>query len=174
MQDSIERLAIWLGHLARAALWLAGAGLVAMTVIITGQVFFRYVLNSSLIWSEPAAVVLMSWFIFLGAAVGIREGYHLSFDILLYLLPQRGKLMLYTISDVVVAGFGFGMIWYGWQLLSAAYGITLPTLGITGAIDFMPLVGGGVLMVLFSVERIARRAAGLPTARFGETDLEEA
>jgi hypothetical protein len=26
--------------------------------------------------------------------------------------------------------------------------------------------------VLFSFERIARRAAGLPTARFGETEME--
>jgi TRAP-type C4-dicarboxylate transport system permease small subunit len=106
--------------------------------------------------------------------VGIREGYHLSFDVLLYLLPERGKLVLYSISDLVVAAFGAGMMWYGGELMVAAYGITLPSLGVTGAIDFMPLVAGGALMVLFSLERLARRAAGLPTARFGETDPEEA
>jgi hypothetical protein len=27
-----------------------------------------------------------------------------------------------------------------------------------------------VLVILFSLERLARRAAGMPTARFGETD----
>jgi TRAP-type C4-dicarboxylate transport system permease small subunit len=174
MQSGLVRLADGLGHLARAALWVAGAGLVAMTAIISAPVFFRYVLNDSIIWSEPAAVILMGWFIFLGAAVGIREGYHLSFDVLLYLLPERGKLVLYSISDLVVAAFGAGMMWYGGELMVAAYGITLPSLGVTGAIDFMPLVAGGALMVLFSLERLARRAAGLPTARFGETDPEEA
>ena len=167
------KVAVAMGHVARVALWIAGAGLTAMTTIITAQVFFRYVLNDSIIWSEPAAVILMGWFIFLGAAVGIREGYHLSFDVLLYLLPEGAKLALYSISDLVVAAFGFGMVWFGWQLMSAAYGITLPSLGITGAVDFMPLVGGGILMVLFSLERLARRAAGLPTARFGETEIEE-
>lgn len=174
MQHRLATLALAFGHLARAALWVAGLGLVAMTAIVGAQVFFRYVLNDSIIWSEPAAVILMGWFIFLGAAVGIREGYHLSFDVLLMVLPERARLLLHSVSDIVVAAFGAGMVWFGGQLMVSAYGVTLPSLGITGAVDFMPLVGGGVLMVLFSIERLLRRAAGLPTARFGETQPDEA
>ncbi len=83
---------------------------------IFAQVFFRYVLNSSLPWTEPAAVMIMGWFIFIGAAVGIREGYHLSFDVLLYFLPDRAKLALFTVSDVVVGLFGIGMVTFGLQL----------------------------------------------------------
>lgn len=160
------------GLLARIALWIAGTGLVLMTVIIAAQVFFRYVLNSSLVWSEPAAVMIMGWFIFLGAAVGIREGYHLSFDVVLYVVSHRTKMVLHSISDLVVAGFGAGMVWFGWELAMNGAGHDLPSLGISGAFDFIPIVAGGVLVVLFSIERIARRAAGLPTARFGETELE--
>jgi TRAP-type C4-dicarboxylate transport system permease small subunit len=173
VQSGMLRLAVGLGYVAKAALWIAGAGLVAMTAIIGAQVFFRYVLNDSIIWSEPAAVILMGWFIFLGAAVGIREGYHLSFDIMLYLVSPRVKLVLFSLSDVVVTAFGAGMVWYGGQLMVSAYGITLPSLGVTGAVDFLPLVAGGVLIVIFSLERLARRAAGLPTARFGETEMDE-
>jgi TRAP-type C4-dicarboxylate transport system permease small subunit len=170
----MKSIAQALGLIARLALWLAGAGLVLMTAIISAQVFFRYVLNDSLIWSEPLAVILMGWFIFFGAAVGIREGYHLSFDVLLYIIPEKAKLALYTISDALVAFFGAGMFWYGLQLALATWNVKLPSLGISGAYDFMPLVGGGILIFLFSIERIARRAAGLPTSRFGETDLSEA
>jgi TRAP-type C4-dicarboxylate transport system permease small subunit len=168
----MERVAVATGLLARAALWVAGTGLVLMTVIIAAQVFFRYVLNSSLIWSEPSAVMIMGWFIFLGAAVGIREGYHLSFDVLLYVLPAKAKLWLFSLSDLVVAAFGFGMIWFGSSLAYMTSGNKVPSLGISGAFDFVPIVAGGVLVVLFSFERIARRAAGLPTARFGETEME--
>ncbi|WP_428700550.1 TRAP transporter small permease [Stappia sp.] len=159
--------------MARIALWLSGTGLVLMTAFIAVQVFFRYVLNDSQSWTEPASVMIMGWFIFLGAAVGIREGYHLSFDVLLYVLPDRVKLMLHSVSDVVVVAFGFGMIWYGAQLAEKTAANKLPSLGISGAFDFLPLVAGGVLVVLFSLERLARRAAGLPTARFGETELED-
>ncbi|HMO06320.1 MAG TPA: TRAP transporter small permease [Paracoccaceae bacterium] len=168
MQALMLRVAAAMDRVAKAALWLAGAGLVLMTVFVAAQVFWRYVLNSSLMWSEPGAVILMGWFIFLGAAVGIREGYHLSFDVLLYVLPRRAKLVLFSVSDAVVVAFGCGMVWYGWQLAAANAGRKLPSLGVSGAFDFAPLVMGGVLMVLFSLERLARRAAGLPTARFGD------
>lgn len=168
MQETMERLALGLGRIATAALWLAGAALVAMTALITAQVVFRYGLNSSIVWSEPAAVILMGWFIFLGAAVGIREGYHLSFEILLYVLPPRGKAVLHSISDLAVGAFGAGMVWFGGQLAWSAAGVKLPTLGVSGAVDFLPIMMGGILVVLFSAERLARRAAGLPTARFGD------
>ena len=167
-QATLIRVARATGLLARAALWVAGTALVLMTAMIAAQVFWRYVLNDSIIWTEPASVMVMGWFIFLGAAVGIREGYHLSFDVVLAVLPRRAVLWLHTVSDIAVAAFGAGMIWFGAQLAAKTAGNVLPSLGISGAFDFLPIVGGGVLVVLFSAERIARRAAGLPTARFGE------
>ncbi|MBB4120887.1 TRAP transporter small permease [Martelella radicis] len=160
-----------LGVVARIALWGAAIGLTLMTVFIAWQVFGRYVLNSTPIWTEQTSVLLMGWFIFLGAAVGIREGYHLSFDILIHVIPKKLKLTFFTISDAFVIAFSVGMVVYGSQLVIGTWSATTPSLGIPGGIDYLSLVCGGVLMAIFSLERIARRAAGLPTARFGETDL---
>ena len=169
----MEKVAIVTGALAQAGLWLSGTGVVIMTVFIAAQVFWRYVLNDSLQWTEPAAVMIMGWFIFLGAAVGIREGYHLSFDVLLFFVPEIVRLWLFSISDIVVGAFGVGMVFYGSQLALKTAHNTLPSLGISGAFDFLPIVAGGVLLVLFNIERIARRLAGLPTSRFGD-DTDEA
>ncbi len=173
MQDSVESLAIGAGWLARLALWIAGVGLGAMTVIIFAQVFVRYLMNDSLQWAEPAAVMIMAWFIFLGAAVGLREGYHLSFDVLLIFLPDRFAPWLHTVSDIVVAAFGFGMTWYGSELAAKAARDAVPGLGISRYYDFVPLMVGGVLIILFSAERILRRLAGLPTHRLGEVEADE-
>ena len=173
MQDFMKSIAKVMRHLSQWSLWLAGAGLVLMTIFVSAQVFVRYVLNDSIVWSEPAAVILMGWFIFLGAAVGIREGNHLSFDVLVMFIPEKLKLIFFSISDLVVVAFGFGMTWYGSQLMIAGWNIKIPSLGFSDAVNFMPLVGGGVLMMIFSLERLARRAAGLPTARFGETNIED-
>ena len=170
---SLQRLTRLLSALNTAALWLAGLGLVLMTAFVAWQVFGRYVLNRSPSWTEPGSVMLMSWFIFLGAAVGVRENNHMGFDVLLYVLPRGGKRVLRMISDLVILAFGIGMIWYGSQLVVRTAGNKLPSLGISGAFDFIPIVAGGVLIVLFSIERLARRAAGLGTARFGEADLVE-
>lgn len=158
----MNRIARILSITSTLALWLAGSGLVLMTVIVAWQVFGRYVLNRSPSWTEPGAVMLMSWFIFLGAAVGVREHNHLGFDVLLYALPRRGKKALRAISDVVILAFGLGMIWYGGKLVALTWNAILPSLGISGAFDYFPVVGGGILITLFALERIARRLAGLP------------
>lgn len=168
LQETMKSVARVTGWIGRVALWLSGAALVLMTAMIAAQVFWRYVLNSSIVWTEPGSVMVMGWFIFLGAAVGVREGYHLSFDVMLMILPQRAKLFLHSVSDLVVIAFGAGMMFYGGQLLAKTAKNVIPSLGISGAFDFAPLVFGGFLLVIFSIERLARRAAGLPTARFGE------
>ncbi|NRP72956.1 Sialic acid TRAP transporter small permease protein SiaQ [Ensifer psoraleae] len=149
----------WLGTLS---LWSAGVGLVVMTAIVAWQVFCRYVLNDSPNWTEPGAVMLMSWFIFLGAAVGVRENYHLGFDVLLYVVPKSGKKWLRMISDLVALAFGAGMVWYGGQLVALTWNTTLPSLQISGGWSYVPLVAGGVLISLFALERIVLRLAGEP------------
>ena len=148
--------------LSTASLWLAGLGLVLMTAFVAWQVFGRYVLNDSPNWTEPGSVMLMSWFIFLGAAVGIRENYHLGFDVLIYVVPLKGKRALRMISDLVIFAFGIGMIWYGGKLVALTWGSVLPSLGISGAFDYFPVVAGGILVVPFSLERIVLRLAGAP------------
>lgn len=161
----VERLT---SRLATASLYIAGAGLVLMTVIVFAQVFVRYILNTSLHWAEPSAVLIMGWFIFLGAAVGIREGSHLSFDVALHYAPGWMKSVFHTISDIAIGAFGIGMVWYGWQLAAKAASNTIPGLGVSRALDFAPIIGGGVILVLFSTERILRRICGLQTLRFGD------
>ena len=85
--------------------------------------------------------MLMSWFIFLGAAVGVRENYHLGFDVLLYVLPKGSKKVLRTISDVVVLAFAVGMIVYGIAADAACSGTRrMPSLGISGRVP-LPAAG---------------------------------
>lgn len=173
MQEFMRKTARVMAIVARTSLWLSGIGLVLMTGFIAYQVFGRFVLNDTPTWTESWSVLIMGWFIFLGAAVGIREGYHLSFDVLLYVVPARVKGILHTISDVVITGFGIGMIVYGLQLAEKTWQSTIPNIGISGGWAFVSIIMGGVLMVLFSVERILRRSCGMVTARFGETELPE-
>ena len=150
-----------LSTLSNGALYLAGIGLVVMTAIVFWQVFLRYVMNHSNAWTELTSIMLMSWFIFLGSAVGVRENYHLGFDVLLYVLLPGSKKVLRTISDLVVFAFAAGMIWYGWTLMLLQWNEVMPSLGISGAFRYLPLTAGGVLIALFSLERIALRWSGV-------------
>jgi len=164
------RIGKWLSAVSTGSLYIAGAGLVAMSVIVLWQVIMRFVLNWNNSWTEVTAVMVMSWFIFLGAAVGVRENYHLGFDVLLYVLPRGSKKVLRTISDIVVLAFAVGMIIFGITLMRLQWTERMPSLGISGAFRYLPLTVGGALISLFSVERIVLRWAGVDV----DKDLHEA
>ncbi len=157
----LYKAAKFLSGLSKLSLYLAGVGLVAMTAIVAWQVFSRYVLNWSNAWTELGSILIMSWFIFLGAAVGVRENYHLGFDVLLYVLPEGSKKVLRTISDGVVFAFAIGMVFFGWQLVVLQWNERMPSLGISGSFRYVPLVAGGALIALFSAERILLRWSGV-------------
>jgi TRAP-type C4-dicarboxylate transport system permease small subunit len=150
-----------LALLSRLSLWLAGVGMIVMTAMVAWQVFARYVLNASPTWTEPASVMVMSWFIFLGAAVGVRENFHMGFDVLLHFLPAAAAPWMRAISDLAVLVFGIGMVVYGGQLTIQTWTAIIPVLHLPGGFAYMPIVAGGVLMTLFALERLLLRAAGV-------------
>lgn len=161
MQSILRPFSAVLSVVSRLALWISGTGLVIMTVMVAWQVFGRYVLGSTPRYAEATAVMLMAWFIFLGAAVGVRERYHLGFDVLLYFVSYRTKQVLRTISDLMVFGFGVGMAFYGGRLVAHSWNAAIPTLGLPGGMSYLPLTVGGVLICLFTIERLLQRFAGL-------------
>lgn len=165
MSGSIAALSRLNSLIARLSLWLAGFGLVAMTAIVAAQVFMRYVMNSSLLWVEPVAILLMSWFIFLGSAVGVRENFHMGFDVLVHFLPERLGIWLRLASDLAILAFGLGMAFYGGQLMLRTWSATLPVIRLPGGFTYMPLCVGGALIALFVLEQILNRLTGrLPDA----------
>lgn len=157
MAAPLRKLSDWL---ASMALWLSAIGLVCMTLAVSWQVFGRYVLNSTPTWTEALSIQLMGWFILLGAAVGVREGYHLGFDILRIAFPGLPARAMAWVSHLVVLAFGLAMTWYGWDLVVGTWSATIPILGWPGGVDFMPLLGGGVLISFFTLEHLYNLATG--------------
>lgn len=160
MSGSIAALSRLNSRLSQASLWLAGTGLVVMTIIVFAQVWFRYVLNDSLLWVEPVAILLMSWFIFLGSAVGVHEGFHMGFEVLLFFVPQKLAAALRVVSDLAVLAFSVGMTVYGWQLMAKTWESSVPVVGLPGGFTYMPLFAGGILMTLFMLEHLLNRLSG--------------
>jgi TRAP-type C4-dicarboxylate transport system permease small subunit len=136
------------------ALLLAGFGLVAMTAIVAWTVFGRYILNATPTWGEPASLFLMLWFILLGGAVGVRELDHMGFDVGLHYARGRWKAALIAANEVLVTLFAFAMVWYGTELAAKVWSDRLPMIGISKGWDYVPIVGGGALIALFSIEKL--------------------
>ena len=141
-------------------LYVAAVGLVLMTAIVGWQVFGRYVLNSSPSWSEQASLVLMIWYVFLAAAAGVREGFHIRIVALENAVGPKARRALRMASDIIMALCGAAMLIWGSDLVLRTWSHTIPSLGIPRGLAYLALPLSGALIVLFSLERMLEEAEG--------------
>ncbi len=156
----IELLARFTHRAADLLVKAAAAGLVLMTVIVGYQVFGRYVLNASPSWSEQAALTLMIWFVSFAAAAGVREGFHIRIVALEEAVPPRIRFFMKLFNECVVAACGVAMAYWGGELVAKTWGHVIPSLGLPRGLAYLGLPIAGVLIVLFSLERIIEEIHG--------------
>ena len=67
---------------------LAACLVAVMTTVVLAGVFFRYVLNNSLAWTEDSSILMMIWVAFLVAPYAYRQGGHVGIELLVSSLPM--------------------------------------------------------------------------------------
>jgi TRAP-type transport system small permease protein len=147
--------------LARICLKAAVAGLMVILAAVLIQIFGRYVLNSSPTWTEILALVVVLYVTCLAAAVGVRDGRHIGMESLLLYAPPAIRKWSEIIVYVGMIVFGVSMAYGGAILTEAMMSYVNPGLPISQGWSYLPLAGGGVLIVMFSVERIVARLLNL-------------
>ena len=146
--------------LSQLSLWFAAFGIVAMTGIICWQVFARYVLGDTPAWAEQLALFLMLWFILFAAAAGVREGFHISLSLLQESLPEGLQKIARLLNHGVILVFGMFMAAGGSQLVQETWQHTIPALGFSRGLAYVPVAFSGALMSFFSLEHIIAEAQG--------------
>jgi TRAP-type C4-dicarboxylate transport system permease small subunit len=134
---------------------LSGGALVIITLIIPFGVFMRYVMGNPQSWPEPAAVVMMVMFSFVGGAAVYRANVHVAVEALLNAVkPELRKMMLWAV-DVCMAATGLFMLVYGIQLclITRFQGMAeFPWLSV--AFVYSPIPIAGLFTLLFLIERV--------------------
>jgi TRAP-type C4-dicarboxylate transport system permease small subunit len=152
MKNPYRRLMEWLyiGCIA-----LSGAALVAITLMIPSGVFMRYVMNDPLQWPEPASVIMMVFFSFVGGAAVYRANAQIAVEALMRAVgPRSRSAMQWGVHACmfVIAAF---MLGYGAHLCWLTQGNTIaefPWLSV--GIVYLPIPLGGLLTLLFLVEKM--------------------
>ncbi|MFN3930152.1 MAG: TRAP transporter small permease [Brevundimonas sp.] len=143
-----------LDGLASLALGLAGVALVAMALVQAWQVFARYVLNDSPGWTEPLALLLMSFAVMFGAAVAVRRETHFAFQTFRDAAPGRAQWVLKSISRLIAAVSGAGLMVLGGTLMLDEWTVAMAGAPLPSGLKFAGLCIGGALILLFSIERL--------------------
>ena len=153
---------IWLAHLnARlsalvlviARLCLAGLGIVVLYGVV-----MRYAFNNEPPYVEQLALLLVISVSMFGAAAVAHDAGHIGLDSLVDRMPpavRNAIARLVALSTLLFAG----VILYGaYEMAQSTHDNLIPTLGISEAWRYLPLMIAGALIALFSIDRMLRRA----------------
>jgi TRAP-type C4-dicarboxylate transport system permease small subunit len=118
--------------------------MVAMVVLVFGNVFMRYALNSGFTISEELSRWLFVWMTFLGAVVALRDNGHLGTDMLVGRLGPMGKRICMGLSLVL-------MLFCDWLIFKGSYDQMLVNIDSTSAVMEVSMAWVSASGVVFAV-----------------------
>lgn len=137
LKKVIDRYCQWISYLLAVIM-------VLMVVLVFGNVFMRYALNSGFTISEELSRWLFVWMTFLGAVVALRDNGHLGTDMLVGRLNPTGKKICMGLSLLL-------MLFCDWLIFKGSYEQAKINLDSTSAVMEVSMAWVSTAGVVFAV-----------------------
>ena len=130
--------------------------LLIMIVVVGLQVFFRYLLNTPLSWTEELARLLQIWLTFLviGFVVGQRE--HIEISYFAELFPWKIQVILRTFVDIAILLFSIFLISWGIKLAILQYPSKSTALELPLTYFSLPFCVSSFFMIIHSIHLVKK------------------
>jgi TRAP-type C4-dicarboxylate transport system permease small subunit len=135
----------------------------AIVVITMAAVWWRYVINDPISWSEQICRILFVWMTFLGAAVLYRQKLHFTIDMVVMLIPDPLRTLLYWLAEIGVLVFAVIFFIFGLKLSLDTWTNTFGALDITPASFYLSAPASSALIVIYFIEKLIDPTKRRPT-----------
>src|SRR5215470_12894919 len=116
-----------------------------MVIVVCLGVFFRYVLNSSLVWYDEFASYLLVWLTFYGSVVASFRKRHIGFEVVVEKFRPGLRRLFDFIAECFVLIFQVVLLIYGWELVQKMgdeSAVSLPWVKMGWVYSVLPISGG--------------------------------
>ena len=125
--------------------------LVAMIVIVFTAVITRKGFGFMFAWSEEITLLCLTWFTFMGIAIGFRERLHLNMELVdIDKLPPKVLLVTDRFIDLVTFFFGLYLVIYGWNFTMMMRGSILSATEMPNLVQYIVMPITGVMTCVYA------------------------
>lgn len=112
--------------------WVAQFALCLIAACVFAQVISRYIFGTAITWTEELAGFAMVWAVYMGAAVAVRDRFHIRILFVVEAMPRRLALGAILLGDLLWLGFCALMLVVGWDYIALLWQreYVAPSLGI--------------------------------------------
>ena len=120
------------------------------------QVIFRFVIQISISWSDEVVRACFIWMIFLGAAIGVRNGMHLALDLFSGSMSPRVQKIVRIIILILIGGASAILLYASYDFVVRNIGISMIILrGVPLNVVYVAIPISAFLMIVYTIERLA-------------------
>jgi TRAP-type transport system small permease protein len=156
MGDSKERLKRIFLKIDKVVDGFCIALIVLMIINVFVAVVTRKLFKFQFFWSEEVTLLCLTWFTFMGIAIGFRERLHLGMD-LFEKLPKKILDALDKLTDAVTFLFGLYLIVYGWNFTLMMRGSILAATQLPNVVQYIVMPITGLLTCVYSALQLLGR-----------------
>jgi len=143
-----------------------------LVVIVTANVFARYVLQIGMTWAEEVTILFFVWVVFLGAYVAYRRRAHLAITFVVDRLPAGARKAAIVLATTLIGLFLVIVVWSGFDLVERtfAFGRLTAMLGISAAWGYLAVPVSGCLILAETLRQVAKGDLFEDSAMAGERE----
>jgi len=102
-------------------LYISYVLIVVLAILLTFQVFNRYVFHETFVWLEEIVRLSFVWMIYFAVAGAARANAHIRVGLIDLILPPAAIRVLTVFADVISIGFCVTVVWFGIQLVESSH-----------------------------------------------------
>ncbi len=115
------------------------------------QIFFRYVLNSPLVWTEELCRCLFIWICFLGWTIALRRKSHIRISFFFERLPHSLQKMIAIVFQALIFVFMIQLMRYGIAMTARSVNVPTVTLVFSWAYVYVAAPLSAAIMILYAL-----------------------
>jgi TRAP-type C4-dicarboxylate transport system permease small subunit len=131
--------------------WALCILLTSIVAVTFTQVVSRYVLQSSLAWTEELARYMFIWLAALGAAYAYKTKAHFLLRFVVDRFSQRNQMVIATLVVAMTSAFFIIFTWQAVLYSVSVAGQIAPGTGLSKSVPASSAVVGGALMLFYSI-----------------------
>lgn len=140
--------------------YIAGIMLTLVVGVVSLNVFCRYLLGIVFNWAEELSTISFIWCVYCGTAAAYKKNEHIGINVLVNLLPERGRKIAATLVDIFDLTLSLSITYLSIVMMQSSISKLTPVMRIPYAVVNFSVTLGFGLMSIYAISHIVTRLKG--------------
>ncbi|NLN17345.1 MAG: TRAP transporter small permease [Firmicutes bacterium] len=137
--------------------------LAVLLVVVSLQVWTRFVSYKPLMWTEEVARFSLVWIVFQGAAIAVQRKAHYILDILPARLSQKTRRILSLLCCLFMFAMAYVIVYHGWVFAVSGLRRLSPTVELPMFWVYLAIPTSGICMMIYIIGHVLELlSVGIP------------